>query len=296
MAVAPESRATVVISAHYVPARIPFLATVLKAILGWKMATVKVALVSNDPTIMGESAIVAAQQDFASRQWSLNLELTSDLAHPFHLTWRHKQMIPPWISTARQKDDYFIYLEDDMVLTNTNIEYFSKFLAPLRRSGLIPSFLRFELRDAAKYSVDMTEPQLVSIYPTNTVQGVKFVCPTNPYWAAFILDKGLAQEYVRSKSFDLVGSEQQSKWDVRERAAMGLTWEAVPNRYKSRYVVPLIDGRPSDDCLVWHCAQNYNTMSGTQFATLPIEKVFVEGDVGMLVARAVRKAGRILNI
>ncbi len=292
---APESRATVVISAHFVPARIPFLATVLKAIRDWRIATVKVILVSNDPAIMAEVAIVAAQRDFESRGWSLILEIATDIAHPFHLTWHHKKMIPDWLSEAKETDDYFIYIEDDIVLTDQNIQYFLKFLEPLRESGLIPSFLRYEFRDQEKYAVDMTEPQLVSIYPTVTVDEAKFICPTNPYWAGFILDKSLAQEHVLSDSSDLVRSEQQSPWDVRERAAMGLTWEAIPSRYKSRYAVPLVKGRPTEDCLIWHCAQNYNTMSGTQFATLPIDKVFVEGDVSMLVARAVRKFGRLFK-
>ena len=292
---APESRATVVISAHYVPARIPFLATVLKAILDWRMVAVNVVVVSNDLATMAEDAIVAAQRDFASRGWSLTLEIATNLAHPFNLTWHHKNMLPAWISGAKETDDYFIYIEDDIVLKDNNIQYFLKFLYPLRKSGLIPSFLRYECRQQEKYSVDMTEPQLVSIYPTVSVDKVKFVCPTNPYWAGFILDKSLAQEHVLSDSSDLFRSERQSPWGVRERAAMGLTWEAIPSRHKSRYAVPLVQGHPSEDCLIWHCAQNYSAMSGTQFASLPIDKVFVEGDVSMLVARAARKVARLFK-
>lgn len=290
---APESRATVVISAHYVPARISFLATVLKAILGWRMAAVEVILISNDPAIMTEDAVVAAQAEFAGRGWSLHLEMATDLAHPFHLTWHHKKLLPSWASRAREVDDYFIYIEDDMVLTNDNIEYFRENLNPLRQYGLIPSFLRYEIREGRKYSVDMIEPQLVAVSPTVSVGDVKFLGPTNPYWAGFILDKALAQEYLLSDSFDLVRSERRAEWDVRERAAMGLTWEAAPNRYKSRYAIPLRDGQPIESCLIWHCAQNYSTMSATRFATLPVESVFVERDVGMLIARAARKVGRV---
>ena len=53
------SRATVCISAHYVPARAQFLETVLKAILTWSVERVHVVVVTNSLELMERISIRA---------------------------------------------------------------------------------------------------------------------------------------------------------------------------------------------------------------------------------------------
>ena len=157
----PQTRATVAICAHYVPARIPYLSLVLEAILEWSMARVDVVLISNDPAILTEAAIVAAKENFSSRGWSLEVDLATHLEHPYLLPWRQSRILRDWLPTARKSDDYYVYIEDDIVLNSNNIDYYIKSLESLRPHGLIPGFLRYENRDGRRNSVDLTEPQLV---------------------------------------------------------------------------------------------------------------------------------------
>ena len=112
-----KSRATICISAHYVPARIQFLASVLDAIAAWPVKAADVIIVSNAPEIMNEEPILTMTKLFADKFWTLQLEVTGLLDHPYELTWSHKYLIPRWLSHATDKDEFFIYLEDDIVFT-----------------------------------------------------------------------------------------------------------------------------------------------------------------------------------
>lgn len=283
------SRATVCISAHYVPARAQFLETVLKAILTWSVERVHVVVVTNSLELMERDSIRALTELFARKDWELRGELSGQLNHPFELTWVHKNLLRSWLATGVNDSNLFIYIEDDIVLNSNNLSYFTKYLPLLRKHRLIPSFLRYEIANGSARSVDFTQPQLVGGRRRIRLGGYDFINPSNPYWAGYILDKSLADEYVKSDSFDLNRSKSRSDWEVRERAAMGLTWEDPPVGFKSRYVVPLVDAQPAEDCLVWHCSQTYQSAAHAKFGRLPVEEMFTRGDPSLYAWRAVRR-------
>jgi hypothetical protein len=287
------SRATVCISAHYVPARVRFLETVLTAIITWLVEKVDVVIVTNSIELMERPSIRVLTESFARKDWELRGELSGQLNHPFELTWVHKNLLRSWLSTEVNDSNLFIYIEDDIVLTSNNLSYFAQYLPSLRKHRLIPSFLRYEIVNGGVRSVDFTEPQLVGGRQRIRLGGYDFISPSNPYWAGYILDKSLADEYVKSDSFDLNRSKSRSDWEVRERAAMGLTWEDPPVGFKSRYVVPLVDARPAEDCLVWHCSQTYQSAGHAKFGRLPVEEMFTRGDPALYAWRAVRKLWRV---
>ncbi len=72
-----------------------------------------------------------------------------DLASPWDLTWRHKAIISDeFLGGKRGGFTHFIYLEDDIRLTFTNLCYWLKFRNLLRPAGLLPAFVRMEYRAA----------------------------------------------------------------------------------------------------------------------------------------------------
>jgi hypothetical protein len=288
------SRATVCISAHYVPARVQFLETVLTAIATWPVEKVHGVIVTNSIDLMEQASILALKETYATKGWELRGELSGPLNHPFELTWVHKNLLQDWLSAGVKNDDLFFYLEDDIVLTRRNLDYFIHYLQLLRIHRLIPSFLRYETVNLGARSVDFTEPQVVRGSRIR-LAGYEFIGPSNPYWAGYILDKSLAEEYVKSDSFDLNRSRLRSSWEVRERAAMGLTWEHPPKGFESRYVVPLVDARPAEECLVWHCAQTYTSAGHPKFGRLPVEEMFIKDNPALYARRAVRRAVRGLR-
>jgi hypothetical protein len=291
----PRPNAFVCISAHYAPSRLPYLCAVLDAIADWPVTRADIVLLTNDSAIMTEDTMLDWISAFSQQNWTLSHILCDRLTHPFHLTWEHKLLIKNWLNTTEDDHELFIYIEDDIVIRKNNISYFLNNLDLLRQFSLIPSFLRYEETPLGKLLVDIVEPQLIYRYRRIRIHDTIFLNPVNPYWAGFILDKVLAREYVETDSFDRDRSATVVKWDVRERAAMGLAWENPPQGFRSRFVVPIVAGQPLDDCLIWHCAQNYSVNSDSKLATLPLEQAFVGHDMNLYRERFFRKIKRSLS-
>jgi hypothetical protein len=193
------SHATVCITAHYVPARVQFLETVLTAIATWAVERVNCVIVTNSMDLMEQTSILALRETYAAKGWELRGELSRQLNDPFELTWVHKNLLQDWLSATVNNSDLFLYLEDDIVLTKNNLYYFIHYLPLLRIHRLIPSFVRYETVNGDARSVDFIEPQLIRGSRIR-LAGYEFISPSNPYWAGYILDKSLAEEYVKSDS------------------------------------------------------------------------------------------------
>jgi hypothetical protein len=116
----------------------------------------------------------------------------------------------------------------------------------LRNYGLLPSFLRVEYSAAFHGFVasDAFWPVYVPVQSHIVLGDTVLVNLPNPFNPCFILDMELAGEYVQSRSFQHDGSATMCSWGVRERAAMGLCLENVPEPFQTRYVVPV--SRQSD--------------------------------------------------
>ena len=267
---------TVYISAHFVPERISFLSTVLDAVLGWPGCRANVNLVTNSEALQEHETVRGFERRFDDAGSSLRHVIARDLDHPFHLTWHHKRFLQGWRQSAGE-GDLFIYLEDDTVLPADGIRYFQKYRPVLQPFGLIPSYIRFErVGGGAPVCVDLVEPEFYG--HRNSVRvgdAIAHVC-RNPYWAGFILDRELAEEYSGSRSFDIDAS-RFVQWDVRARAAMGLSFEATPAGFRARHAVVLDRGQPVPGALIWHCANTYAGVAGSRYGRLALSDAFVTG-------------------
>ena len=132
---------------------------------------------------------------------------------------------------------HFIYSEDDIRLSFANFRYFVEFRERLRPIGLLPAFVRTEFSAAQSGLVasDAFSPVYVPVQPHVMLDGLVMANMPNPYNPCFFLDRELAEEYVRTPSFDRVASAGVNRWDVRERAAMGLCLENVPKSFHMSY-------------------------------------------------------------
>ena len=212
-------------------------------------------------------------------------ELQSDLAvhhvdsrtlqHPYYLTWCHKEWLASDLKTAGQ-DSYFLYLEDDALFTASNLSYFAECNLQAREIGIIPSFLRSEWHSTMKRwvvvdalkAIGPLERAAISGQPVN---GVYWVPMPNPYAGMYLLDFTLAQEYVKSASFDAVESAKMSNWGIRERAAMGMTFEGVHPSLRTRLAVGFTSTSraPVIGSVIRHQGDKYSAMKG-EFSTIPL--------------------------
>lgn len=267
------SRIEVHIVSHYRDDRTAQLNILLDAILDWKNCIVATTITSNVETYRTSGFLAPYIERFEKRGHTLNLNVASGLSNPRMLTWEHKRFLRPWLESASPGEDFFVYLEDDIALTNDNISYFIRQSKTLRKHNLIPGFLRYEIKDGEKRLVDVMSPEYWQRDRSLTIDGVQYHANANPYWAGFILDRALAEEYVESKSFSPTASEFVP-WNIQERAAMGLTYENVNLRLRTRVVVPLVDGVADPACMIWHCSNSYSADNHPIVARLTPEAAY----------------------
>jgi hypothetical protein len=272
---AREARVLVAITFHFVAARLPFLAQVLRSLGEFPVAAMDVVIVTNT---FGVEDLAPLRRLCAEALPAKKGSVRSyaDLADPFDLTWCHKAILASeFVEMNDNRHSHFIYIEDDIHLSFANFCYFLEFREQLRATGLLPAFVRteFSVAQAGFVASDAFSPVYVPVQPHVALDGWAMINMPNAYNPCFILDRELAQEYVRTRSFDRAASAGVSPWGVRERAAMGLCFENVPKPFHSRYVVPV---SMQDDAVpafarIAHIPNNY-----ADDANIPLGKVRID--------------------
>ena len=280
---AHSAKILVAITFHYDTNRLIYLAKVLASLARFPVTALRVVIITNTEESQGIHTINTLCHDIlqADKQ-SYYLGICRDLEHPFLLTWCHKSIIADEFFSSSENYTHFIYLEDDIELSFLNFCYFVTYREILQEKSLIPSFLRVEFshslqRYVSSDSVNTMELSERSTFPIIRYGEYLFVNAYNFYTAFFILDRELAQEYVTSRSFSMHESSQVSHYEIRERAAMGLSFENIPPGYSSRYVVPICIKNATSPLFSWvyhlpnNCANKPNVHG---FGTLPMGSLF----------------------
>ena len=160
-----------------------------------------------------------------------------------------------------------------------NFCYFVEYREILRDAGLLPSFLRVEYCKAVNGFVnsDNETPVDVSQQPRIDHADIVLVNIPFPYTACYILDTELAAEFVRTASFKREQSRAVTEWEVRERAAMGLCHENVPESFQCRYVVPIskVTGTALNRAWISHLPNNYANDPKSTFGKLRMDALLV---------------------
>ena len=70
----------------------------------------------------------------------------------WYLTWAHKTDLA--LQVLNKKADFYIYQENDMIITLENFLYWRKWRPVLGKRGLEPGFIRYELLNGLKIPFD----------------------------------------------------------------------------------------------------------------------------------------------
>ena len=285
---ASASHLLVAITFHFVQGRLGYLEKVLQSLASFPVQRRDIVVFTNTTDRTEQKAI---HQIFHAaglvNGHDARLEIAQVLAHPYELTWAHKKLISEFFLTPGRPYSHFIYLEDDEQLTFENFAYFLAGREILHPFGLIPGFMRIEW-DAGRecqVSVDNIGSINLGIRPLISNSTYAFIEADSPYCGMFILDRELAREYVASRSFDLKHSREVSGWNVRERAAMGLTFENPPAPFVCRVVIPVsVASRSIPECArLAHLPNSYVSNSKTPFGKIAMTKLFADNfDVASL--------------
>lgn len=244
------------IVSHYRQDRENQLNIIFNAFSGWKDSINRLVLTSNRDHYADSEVFKKWAPIFKSKGDELILNVVNDLPNPRHLAWEHKKFLKNWIKNASKIDDYFMYIEDDLEITNENKNYLIDSFPILKKHNLLPGFVRYEKEGSKLKAIDVWREEYWQRERSIKIDGQVWHANINPYCASYVLDHHYASEYIESKSFDLAESEFVD-WGTVERSAMGLTFENPMSKLRSRVVVPITNGTIAEKCLIWHCSNNY---------------------------------------
>jgi hypothetical protein len=278
---AAEARLLIAIAFHFVPGRLVYLDQVLRSLAAFPVPKRDIVLFTNttDPAQQETIRQVLRKAGLVDGH-DAKLVVEAALPHPYHLTWGHKRLIAGAFLAPDSPYSHFVYLEDDEQLTFENFVYFLAAREILRPfDNLVPAFLRAEwsAQQECFVNTDNVAPILLAQRPFISGGDCALVAADNPYCGGFILDQDLAREYVHSRSFDLKRSRVISPEGVRERAAMGLTYENPPAPFVCRVVVPVsISSGLAPPC-AWlaHLPNNYAQNPSDLHGKIPMTGLFV---------------------
>ena len=257
---------------------------------------IDLTVISNN--ITSDFKNVLRKQVYEKSKFNLSIFSPIGLGHPFLLAWSHYSIFEEKI-----KDNtftHFIYLEDDIKFTEINFNYWVKAREQLKNKNAIPAFFRYEINtDLKKYSTDVLKK--MSIYDCNIIdinQNTQFINIVYPYQAMYLYDKQLMLELLNSPCFNPDYDHGIFKsifplmpFNIREKAALGLTFVNNSSIYRSRVFLPFDKYRNQleNDCLVHHISNNYTLDHLSLNGRIEVEQIFKKKSLKLFFAHIVKK-------
>ncbi len=179
-----------------------------------------------------------------------------NLAHPFYLTWCHRQHIKDNID----KYENFMYVEDDMYVPFENyVNYLENF--KILYPKYVPSFVRIEKAEGEEFISDITTKQNLDSIMVGDKWFHAFPFPIN-YHAFWIMPQKELKESMKENF------EQYT--DGREFAAMYVGWELG-----KKALVEIEKGKISKKCYSYHLPNNYALSRESVNGKIKPEEIFI---------------------
>ena len=177
----------------------------------------------------------------------------------------------PWysITIMKQKfknksNSHFMFLEDDILISNENICYWVYFRKLLKKLNLVPGFLRYENYKKNLYSVD--NPKKIILKKSPKIQfennNFGFVNSKYPYSAMYLMDRDMMDEYLKSDAtkvdFSFTNKFMKSTFPIKELLNISYAYLNVPTGFHNKLMIPYLDKKIIPDyCLIKHSEVKY---------------------------------------
>ena len=259
----------IAVTFHYDESRFAYLSQTTSQ-FGLLANKVDVAVVTN---VSDEERQDNIRRAISHDSFSLQVISPAFLEHPYLLTWSHFDLFRR-LFREDQSITHFMYLEDDIRVNPENIAYWLRGRESLRQFGLIPSFLRYELKkhDNRPYSTDVTRNvKLVRLPRVRVTDTYFYVNLPQPYQGMYLLDRELMNEHIVKPS----SSPEFGSWGIREKAAQGLTFANVPKGCLSRNFVgyDMEQAHIDSKCLIHHTPNNYADNPNTRHGKILVSEL-----------------------
>lgn len=282
----------VCITFHYNKQREAFLIEVVEG-LKTIQASIELTIICNEiPNDLKNLLKV-----FSTDNFKLDFFIPKGLGHPYLLSWSHYLIFKSKLSDINIS--HFLYLEDDLKFTKNNFNYWVKSRGILKDLNGYPAFFRYEKNNSFKqYSTDVPEP--MSIYDCKVIGtscGDYFINIVYPYQGMYLYDRELMLEYFNSPSFNpdfdhgIFNSLFASKpFNIREKAALGLTYLNIPKGFRSRTFLPYNQKENilESECLIHHIPNNYTQDNSSPYGKIEINGIFKKKTTNLFLNHAIK--------
>ena len=256
----------ITITFHYNEAKLYYLKRVLDSIENIKTERTKIIISVNDISDEESKVILSLNENL-----DITLNPVRRLYHPFFLAWAHKHYMLEFLDS--DEFSHFVYLEDDIEITQTTIDYWIRTRELFKRNNLkfIPSIIRIEYDSKGdKFCVDSIRSN--KNRPIINIEKEKFISIESPYQAMFIMDRELVKEHVMSRSYRYeTATPFRGSWLIQDLASQGNMFENIPEGFEHRMLLSIDN---YSDSLVHHNTDTYVSIKDHPHGKLPINLLF----------------------
>ena len=196
-----------------------------------------------------------------------------EILHNRLLPWYHLNLMRKLYD--KKEITHFIYLEDDILLTKPNFNYWLNSRNILKKFNLIPGFVRTEINNNNKnlYAIDFIKKNKLHSLPKIKVsKNYYFVSHKFPYQGMYLYDRELMGEHINGPSsnpdcghgaFDTNHIDQRMiNQDLMAKANIGLTYINTPSGFFNRMVTLYNNEKKEIDsnCQIKHLSNKYSNL------------------------------------
>lgn len=177
----------------------------------------------------------------------------------------------PWFSINVMKkkfinksNSHFMFLEDDILVSNENICYWVYFRKILKKIKLVPGFLRCENYKKNLYVVD--NPKKITLFKNPKILTAShdfgFINSKYPYSGMYLMDREMMKEYLNSSAtevdFSFTNSFMKSSYPIKELLNISHAYFNVPRGFYNKLMIPFnTNGEIPNYCVVEHSDVKY---------------------------------------
>jgi hypothetical protein len=253
----------VTISFLYNKNKIKFLKEICKN-LNFITKNIKIYIITNE---VSKKKIKGLQNQI---KYKTEIKVVKNLANNRFLPWYHLVLMKKLFKN--KNITHFLNLEDDILFTKKNFNYWINSRKILKKLNLIPGFVRTETNNKNKklYALDFLQKNKFSKLPKFRInKEYYFLNHKFPYQGMYLYDRELMKEHLYGPSSNPdcgQGSFNPNFIDknminlsLLEKANIGLTYINKPKGFFSRMLILFNDKKNMIDesCLIKHLSNKY---------------------------------------
>ena len=265
---------SIVICYHFNKKRIKNLKKICQNIDNYKFSK-NVSIITNE---INNNEYNFLKNELRKKLKKFNIIKIKDIPEPNLLPWYCLDYMKK--SYKNKSFTHFLYLEDDILINENNINYWIFARKILKKFNFIPAFLRCENDGKKLFSVD--NPKAIKLNDTPKIltnsKEFGFLNLKYPYHASCLMDRDLMKEYTKSKlvgiDYGLRHKIMKTMYPIKELANIIIGYINVPKGYYNRFFLPFVSSKKIPIyCIIKHIDNKYIKINKEHFGKININNL-----------------------